>query len=194
MARPRSTTTDAIIDIAAQIFLERGFHNTSIEDVAEAAEVSKPTLYSYIKSKQWLLDQIILRVITELGTAAVPWQPGDVSQLTEQLDNYLDMHIERATKLRVFYRILYSEETEMSAGARARWRAFAADITDHFAALLAMFRDEGRVAADLDLHAAANLFIPMLVSLHRWYQPDGPVDPQTLRELAKKLLSGIVDL
>lgn len=194
MARPRSTSADAIIDTAAQLFLDRGFHNTSIEDVAEAAGISKPTVYSYVKSKQWLLDQIMLRVINDLGVVVQPWQPGDVVSLTEQLDAYLDMHIRRATEQRVFYRILYSEETEMSPNVRENWRQLAAEVTGHFVDLLQLFRDAGRIAEDVDLHAVANLYIPMLVTLHRWYQPDGPVDPAAIRRLAKDLLGGVVAL
>lgn len=194
MARPRSTSADAIIDTAAQLFLARGFHNTSIDDVAEAAGISKPTVYSYVKSKQWLLDQIMLRVINDLGAVVQPWQPDDVVSLTEQLDAYLDLHISRATELRVFYRILYSEETEMSVSVREQWRRLATEVTDHFIALLELFSDAGRIGRDVDLHAVANLYIPMLVSLHRWYQPDGPVDPGAIRELAKDLLGGVVRL
>lgn len=194
MARPRSTSADAIIDTAAQLFLERGFHNTSIEDVAEAAGISKPTVYSYVKSKQWLLDEIMLRVINDLGVVVQPWQPDEVVSLTEQLDAYLDMHIRRATELRVFYRILYSEETEMSPNVREQWRQLAAEVTGHFIDLLQLFRDASRIDEDVDLHAVANLSIPMLVTLHRWYQPDGPVDPDALRGLVKDLLGGVVRL
>jgi AcrR family transcriptional regulator len=60
MARPRTTSTEHVIATAATLFLERGYHNTSIEDVAEAAGISKPTVYKYVESKQWLLDTIML--------------------------------------------------------------------------------------------------------------------------------------
>lgn len=194
MARPRATSSEAIVDAAAMLILDKGFHNTSIEDVAVAAGISKPTVYQYVKSKQWLLDQIMLRVITDLCTVLAPWQPGDERDLTEQLDDYLDFHIEQATKLRVFYRILYSEETEMSPPVRIRWRAFASEVTEHFTELLRLYRAEGRLRDDVDLHATANFFIPTLVSLHRWYRPRGEVSPRQLRDLAKQLLSGVIDL
>lgn len=194
MARPRSTSVEAIIDTAAKLFLKHGFQNTSIEDVAEAAGISKPTVYTYVKSKQWLLDQIILRVINDLTTVLVPWRPPAERDLTEQLDDYLDFHIARATELRVFYRILFSEETEMSIRVRRQWFRFAADVTEHFASLLEMYKDEGRIRSDADLLAIANFFIPSLVSLHRWYKPTGTLDPDGVRNLAKQLLSGIVDL
>lgn len=194
MARPRSTSSEAIIDTAAQLFLDRGFHNTSIDDVAEAVGITKPTVYSYVKSKQWLLDQIILRVITDLSIILEPWAPADERELTDQLDDYLDYHIDRATNLRVFFRILYSEETEMSLPVRERWQEFAHDVTEHFVALLEAYAEAGRVRAPIDLHTLANLFIPTLVTLHRWYNPEGAVPPDQIRELAKQLLRGVIDL
>ncbi|WP_375002998.1 TetR/AcrR family transcriptional regulator [Aeromicrobium sp. CTD01-1L150] len=194
MARPRSTSADAIIDTAAQLFLDRGFHKTSIEDVAEAAGISKPTVYTYVKSKQWLLDQIILRVINDLSTVLEPWRPSEERDLTEQLDAYLDFHIDRATHLRVFYHILFSEETEMSVRVRRKWYTFASDVTEHFTSLLELYRRDGRVQTDADLAAVSNFFIPALVSLHRWYRPAGPVSPDDVRELAKQFLGGIIDL
>ncbi len=194
MARPRSTNVEAIIDTAAQLFLAHGFHNTSVEDVAVAVGISKPTVYSYVTSKQWLLDQIIARVINDLGSVMKPWGPAEPDTLTDQLDEYLDAHIRHATNLRVFYRILYSEETEMSPHMREQWRAFASEVTDHFVSLLRMYQDTEQIGRDEDLLAIANMFIPMLVSLHRWYRPDGPADPDTIRELAKRFLRGVVDL
>jgi len=44
-----------ILSTAARIFNERGFHNTSMSDVAEALDVSKPFLYYYLKDKDDIL-------------------------------------------------------------------------------------------------------------------------------------------
>src|SRR3954469_25787231 len=40
---------------AARLFAEQGFHGTSMEDVAEAMGIQKPSLYEYVSSKQDLL-------------------------------------------------------------------------------------------------------------------------------------------
>ena len=44
-----------ILSTAARIFNERGFHNTSMSDVADALGVSKPFLYYYLKDKEDIL-------------------------------------------------------------------------------------------------------------------------------------------
>src|SRR5947209_14820378 len=47
----RARTRAAVLDAAARIFVERGFHDTKLDDVAEAAGVSKGAVYYYFSSK-----------------------------------------------------------------------------------------------------------------------------------------------
>lgn len=49
----------AIIEAAGRLFLERGFNATSMDAIAEAAPVSKPTLYSHFKDKGDLFAAVI---------------------------------------------------------------------------------------------------------------------------------------
>ncbi len=51
----RSTKSLQILSAAAKIFNRRGFHETSVADVAEALGVSKPFLYYYLKNKDDIL-------------------------------------------------------------------------------------------------------------------------------------------
>ncbi|GAB7186403.1 TetR/AcrR family transcriptional regulator [Kitasatospora sp. Ki12] len=53
--RKKEQTRRAISEAAITLFLERGFDQVSVADVAAAAEVSKPTLFSYFPSKEDLV-------------------------------------------------------------------------------------------------------------------------------------------
>jgi len=46
---------DAVLRESGRIFSRRGFHNTSLDDVAKALDVSKGTLYNYVQDKQEIL-------------------------------------------------------------------------------------------------------------------------------------------
>jgi AcrR family transcriptional regulator len=46
---------DAVILAAARAFRERGYHNTSLDDLAASLKVTKPTLYLYVPSKEAIL-------------------------------------------------------------------------------------------------------------------------------------------
>ena len=54
------TKRDAIIRAAACAFNERGYHNTSLDDIARALGVTKPTVYYYVANKEQLLFECFL--------------------------------------------------------------------------------------------------------------------------------------
>lgn len=53
--RRREDKRDAVILAAARAFRERGYHNTSLDDVAAVLHVTKPTLYYYVANKEEML-------------------------------------------------------------------------------------------------------------------------------------------
>ncbi|MEU8760094.1 TetR family transcriptional regulator [Streptomyces sp. NPDC048659] len=66
-ARKKERTRDAIGDAAVSLFLERGFDGVSVNDIAAAAEVSKPTLFRYFPTKE---DLVLHRFADHQGEAA----------------------------------------------------------------------------------------------------------------------------
>lgn len=55
-----------LLDTALEVFAERGFHETSMNDVADAAGVTKPVLYQHFTSKRELYQEIVEDVGTRL--------------------------------------------------------------------------------------------------------------------------------
>jgi AcrR family transcriptional regulator len=53
--RDHGSKRDAVIRTAARAFDERGYHNTSLDDIASALGVTKPTVYYYVANKEQLL-------------------------------------------------------------------------------------------------------------------------------------------
>jgi AcrR family transcriptional regulator len=70
---PASERREQILDVAVQVFARNGFHNTSMNDVADAAGVTKPVLYQHFDSKHdlylALLDEVGARMITAITKA-----------------------------------------------------------------------------------------------------------------------------
>lgn len=54
-----SARREQILDVAVRVFATRGFHSTSMNDVAEAAGVTKPVLYQHFESKQQLYRALL---------------------------------------------------------------------------------------------------------------------------------------
>ncbi|NOZ42987.1 MAG: helix-turn-helix transcriptional regulator, partial [Alphaproteobacteria bacterium] len=54
-AEKRQIKLDAILRHAAAAFMEKGYYKTSLEDIARRHQVTKPTLYYYIRNKEDIL-------------------------------------------------------------------------------------------------------------------------------------------
>jgi len=55
-----------ILDAAQQLFLEKGYRSASIDDIAELAPASKPTIYAHFPGKEALFAAVVARTISRL--------------------------------------------------------------------------------------------------------------------------------
>ncbi|MFC0526992.1 TetR/AcrR family transcriptional regulator [Phytohabitans kaempferiae] len=87
--RKKQRTHDTISAAAISLFLERGYDAVSVADVAEAAEVSKPTLFKYFATKE---DLVLHRIADHQGEAArvVRARRPDESPLAALRRHFLD--------------------------------------------------------------------------------------------------------
>jgi len=65
--RKKEETRENIIDCAASFFREKGFQETSMEEIAKKSDVSKGTLYNYFKDKESILVGYFQVVIADYG-------------------------------------------------------------------------------------------------------------------------------
>lgn len=65
--RKKEETRESIISCAVSFFKEKGFHETSMEEIAEKSDVSKGTLYNYFQDKESILVGYFQGVIADYG-------------------------------------------------------------------------------------------------------------------------------
>jgi len=72
-------TREDILDAAAQVFRQKGFHGASMSDIAEAVNLQKASLYHHVSSKQEILLELLDRAlellrdrISEIATKDLP--------------------------------------------------------------------------------------------------------------------------
>ncbi|HEX3426223.1 MAG TPA: TetR/AcrR family transcriptional regulator [Acidimicrobiales bacterium] len=76
---PAARRRRQLLDVAVEVFAERGFHGTSMDEVAEAAGVTKPVLYQHFDSKRELYLELLEDVgshLVAMVTAAVGRETG----------------------------------------------------------------------------------------------------------------------
>ncbi|TCO50587.1 TetR family transcriptional regulator [Kribbella antiqua] len=86
-ARKKQQTHDALSEAAIALFLERGFDEVSVADIAAAADVSKPTLFKYFATKQ---DLVLHRFADHQHEAARVVQASTKPPAEALRDHFLD--------------------------------------------------------------------------------------------------------
>jgi AcrR family transcriptional regulator len=97
-ARKRKATRGRIAHAAAQLVGENGLTNTTVEQIAAAAEIGRATFFRYFSSKEDAVAEGMTRRWLDLITAAIANQPSDLSAhdvvlaaFTELADGFAEM-------------------------------------------------------------------------------------------------------
>jgi TetR/AcrR family transcriptional regulator, cholesterol catabolism regulator len=106
-----------IVDVATRLFLERGFHKTSIRDIARACPFNLASLYTYVASKEDILFLVAQHVIEEKASAmaAIETIDGDPA---ESLRIALRAYCLIVHRYRAHIRLLYRELDVLSPERR----------------------------------------------------------------------------
>ena len=110
---------DEIILSAAQIFREKGFHATSMQDIADSVQLQKASLYHHISSKQEILLAVLDRALDVLIEDIEPIAESDMPSV-EKLKLAMARYIERVTSSADLAAVLLLEHRSLEPQLRAR--------------------------------------------------------------------------
>jgi AcrR family transcriptional regulator len=91
--RKKQRTREQIIEAAMGLFAERGYHATTIADIAETADVSPRTFFSYFPSKEAVVFHNVDRDLDSLAAALQDRLPGETA--FDALRRWIDAMFER---------------------------------------------------------------------------------------------------
>jgi TetR/AcrR family transcriptional regulator len=66
--RERAQRIESILEAAKKVFFPKGYVKATMDEIALEAEISKPTIYQYFKSKDDLFFSLMLPVVEDIGT------------------------------------------------------------------------------------------------------------------------------
>ena len=176
----------ALANEAARLFAEKGYHGTSIGDLARALGVQKGSLYAHIEGKEDLLYE------TMRGGAAA--FHGALDSVPENVPPAEKIRLALRAHLRVV-----SEQLEVATVFVQEWRYLEGDRLEEIMAerrryeerireLFREGRDLGQLRADLDVNAAALLFLSSANWAYTWLAADADTD-----SLADRLYVLLID-
>ncbi|MHB8459079.1 MAG: TetR/AcrR family transcriptional regulator [Candidatus Limnocylindrales bacterium] len=170
LTRPREA---ALHGAATRLFRERGFHATSMQDLAEALGMNRGSLYHYIESKDDLLWTIVSGALERLDASVRPEIEADASageRLRRAIDAHLAFAVEHGDELALIQIELRSLNDERRREIIRRRDAYEAAwrrvVNDGIAA--GELRPMNVTLATIAILSACNWFT-------QWYRSDGPL-------------------
>ncbi|CAN5574241.1 TetR/AcrR family transcriptional regulator [soil metagenome] len=124
-----------MLDTALAVFAERGFHPTSMNDVADAAGVTKPVLYQHFASKRELYTELLADVGDRL-LGAIRTATAAASGPREQVEQGFRAYFSFVADSEAAFRLLFGGGTRRDEEFAERAQALEASIADAIAALI----------------------------------------------------------
>jgi TetR/AcrR family fatty acid metabolism transcriptional regulator len=153
-----------ILDAAAQVFAERGFHRTTVRDVAKAAGVADGTIYNYFENKTALLLGILDR-LNEAERQAIDLAQAQATDLRTFTRHYFQNHLRVfANENQELLRVVLSE---VLVNAELRERYIQQIVVPTFVVVmqqLAPLAEKGRLRAE-NLQLTLQLMSSMLLGV-----------------------------
>ena len=147
--RKKAETRQRIADVATLMFVQRGFDNVPITEIAEAAGVSKVTVFNYFPRKEDIFFDRFPQV-RDMLTAAVEGRGADESPVSALRRLFLDL-AEEGHPVGGFQDrfVLFWRTAVASPALRARAREALDEFVDHLAVLLTGLDPQPRLTAAL---------------------------------------------
>jgi TetR/AcrR family transcriptional regulator len=152
---PRAPGARRIVRAAGRLFAQHGYAGTSMAEVAEAAGVSKATVFHHFRSKRALYDALIGEAIVGFREQLVPLLDQD-EEPEEGLRRFAAAHVQRLARLRGTMRLVMREFAEGSTATRET--ATGSAMAQNFSLVVEALKRaqaRGRVRADADPGLAA---------------------------------------
>lgn len=178
-----------LLHAAAKLFRKKGFHGTSMQDIAEAVGILKGSIYYHFSSKNEIFREVLIRGINPVILSAERFLKEDISpreKLRKLLYNHLMYILEHNDSLVIFFQErekIPHGEMESYLQKRSRYEE-----------TLKIILDEGVKKGDfpaIDVQLAMFAIFGMCNWVVEWYNPSGSKNAE---EIAAHMVHLICDL
>lgn len=181
-----------LVEAAARLFSERGYHGTSMKHLGDELGLLKGSLYAHIGSKQELLHEVVEEGagrFLERGRAALDLD-GDA---TERLEAFLVGHIETATEHLNAATVFLNEWRYLNDDLRADVQAKRDTYEGFVRTIIAGGIESGEFRDDADVDMAARLVLSAGNWVYAWYREGGSLSATEIgRRYTELLVRGLI--
>ena len=184
------TRRDELLAIAAKLFAERGFKNTTVRDIADAAGILSGSLYHHFDSKESMVDEILSTFQEELFASYDAVLASDVDARTK-IDQAVRLSFQAIDQHPFEVAIFQNEADYLGTFPRFGYLAERnAQSRQVWVTLLEEGIRTGVLRGDLDLDLTYRFIRDTVWVAVKWYRPGGPL---THDAVANQYLSILLD-
>jgi TetR/AcrR family transcriptional regulator, cholesterol catabolism regulator len=184
-AKP-GTRLEEVLESAANIFFAKGFHATSIEDVARDVGMLKGSLYYYIKSKDDLLFRLLLAGIED-SDAFIAQHIDPQGEAVAQLERAIRAQIDYIIDNRVPFGLFLHEFDSLSGKRQHKLIAVMSRYNNRFVELVRKGQQQGKIISG-EPWMIVNGILGMCNWLYRWYDPEQVSDSEQVKSIFLRMI------
>jgi AcrR family transcriptional regulator len=185
--RRRGHDPESVLSIAVDVFNERGYDGTSMEDLARALGVTKSAIYYHVPGKEQLLARALDRALDGLFELAADERAAigpAIDRLEWVVRESVRLLVDRLPYVTLLLRVRGNSVTEQAALERRReFDAFVSHLVKEAAA-------EGSIRPDLDPALVTRLLFGTVNSIAEWYRPARGASADELADALVKMSFG----
>jgi TetR/AcrR family transcriptional regulator, cholesterol catabolism regulator len=180
-----------LIRVAANLFKDRGYRSTSLNDVAQVAGLDRATVYYYVGSKEELFREAVQGLLDDNVTRAEQLVRAKLDA-REKLEKIIELLVFSYDKNYPYAQVYIQQDMQKVADASTSWAKEMSLQTHRFEkAVLAIIQEgarSGAFRADVPVDLIANTVFGVVNWTHRWYKPGGKHTPQAVADAFCKLV------
>ena len=187
--RDPATKREAVLQTAAELFLEKSYTRTSMNDVAERLNITKPALYHYFQNK----EEILLECYR--------WGSRLIGEILNEISAHCGSGLEKVEAFIYAYAnvmtvnfgrcVMRLDEGDLSPTALVEVRGYKRKIDRRLRAFVQEGIADGSIGA-CDPKLAAFAIAGALNWICIWYEPEGPLSPEQIAaQFAHTLTQGL---
>lgn len=162
-----SPRMEEILARAAKLFYEKGYHATTIEDVAREVGMLKGSLYYYIRSKEDLLYELLLGIIVK-GVANASKAIERVDDPTQRLEKAIEAQIEHIIQNQTYVGLFLHEFNTLSGKRQKRIQEEMVKYQNIFVGAIRDGQKQGQFV-ESDALLLTDAVLGMTNWIYRWY-------------------------
>lgn len=179
MAAPRRISRDKILDVAADLFAEKGYDGTSITDITDALKITRPTLYAHAKSKADLLEGINQRLLDFFkGNFAAFVRPQDPP--TKRIEGFIRLQLDATryfpSSFRLAMRSAHDASLPHSPALQEMWHHH----DEVMSRAIEEAQQKNQITREIPPKILKHLIWGALNEIPYWYRPFGPLSAEEL--------------